>query len=109
MECFVDYDRIAKDAAVMLRLEAGCNSHDEALIALVGELSTRSELFCTAGPPTTCSSTALAASDSAARSRQLDVESLVLVSAPGLARMGAPQTTSRRWTTRRPTAAGTSP
>jgi transcriptional regulator with XRE-family HTH domain len=42
---FVDYDRIAKDAAAMLRLEAGRNPHDKALIALVGELSTRSELF----------------------------------------------------------------
>jgi len=42
---FVDYDRIAQDAAAMLRLEAGRNPHDEDLIALVGELSTRSELF----------------------------------------------------------------
>ena len=42
---FVDYDRIANDAAAMLRLEAGRNPHDPDLIALVGELSTRSELF----------------------------------------------------------------
>ncbi|WP_328293920.1 helix-turn-helix transcriptional regulator [Kineococcus sp. NBC_00420] len=42
---FVDYDRIARDAAAMLRLEAGANPHDTDLIALVGELSTRSELF----------------------------------------------------------------
>ena len=42
---FVDYDKIARDAAAMLRLEAGQNPHDEDLIALVGELSTRSELF----------------------------------------------------------------
>ena len=42
---FVDYDQIARDAAAMLRLEAGSNPHDEQLIALVGELSTRSELF----------------------------------------------------------------
>jgi transcriptional regulator with XRE-family HTH domain len=42
---FVDYDTIARDAAAMLRLEAGQNPHDEDLIALVGELSTRSELF----------------------------------------------------------------
>ena len=42
---FVDYDQIARDAAAMLRLEAGRNPHDEELIALVGELSTRSELF----------------------------------------------------------------
>jgi hypothetical protein len=42
---FVDYDRIANDAAAMLRLEAGRNPQDPALIELVGELSTRSELF----------------------------------------------------------------
>jgi len=44
-EFFVDYDRIANDAAAMLRLEAGRNPHDRPLIELVGELSTRSELF----------------------------------------------------------------
>ena len=44
-EFFVDYDRIAKDAAAMLRLEAGRNPHDKALLELIGELSTRSELF----------------------------------------------------------------
>jgi transcriptional regulator with XRE-family HTH domain len=44
-ELFVDYDQIARDAAAMLRLEAGRNPHDKALIELVGELSTRSELF----------------------------------------------------------------
>ncbi|WP_214403434.1 helix-turn-helix transcriptional regulator [Pseudonocardia lacus] len=44
-EFFVDYDRIADDAAAMLRLEAGRNPHDKALIELVGELSTRSERF----------------------------------------------------------------
>jgi len=42
---FVDYDQIARDAAAMLRLEAGRDPYDEDLIALVGELSTRSELF----------------------------------------------------------------
>ncbi|MHA6628582.1 helix-turn-helix transcriptional regulator [Pseudonocardia sichuanensis] len=44
-EFFVDHDRIADDAAAMLRLEAGRNPHDKALIELVGELSTRSERF----------------------------------------------------------------
>lgn len=44
-EFFVDHARIAKDAAAMLRLEAGRNPHDKALIELIGELSTRSELF----------------------------------------------------------------
>ncbi|MFF7173136.1 helix-turn-helix transcriptional regulator [Streptomyces pseudovenezuelae] len=42
---FVDHDRIAGDVAAKLRMEAGRNPHDEGLIALVGELSTRSELF----------------------------------------------------------------
>lgn len=44
-EFFVDYDQISRDAAAMLRLEAGRNPHDKALIELVGELSTQSELF----------------------------------------------------------------
>jgi transcriptional regulator with XRE-family HTH domain len=44
-EFFVDYDKIASDAAAMLRLEAGRHPHDKELIELVGELSTRSELF----------------------------------------------------------------
>ncbi|MGV0807740.1 helix-turn-helix transcriptional regulator [Mycolicibacterium setense] len=42
---FVDYDKVSRDAAAMLRLEAGRNPHDEDLVALIGELSTRSELF----------------------------------------------------------------
>lgn len=42
---FVDYDQMAGDAAAKLRMEAGRNPHDEQLIALVGELSTCSELF----------------------------------------------------------------
>lgn len=44
-EFWRDYDRIANDAAAMLRLEAGRNPHDPDLIRLVGELSTQSELF----------------------------------------------------------------
>ncbi|MFG1608505.1 helix-turn-helix transcriptional regulator [Actinoplanes sp. NPDC049265] len=44
-EFFVDYARIAGDVAAKLRMEAGRDPHDEELIALVGELSTRSELF----------------------------------------------------------------
>jgi transcriptional regulator with XRE-family HTH domain len=42
---FVDWDEIANDGAAMLRLEAGRNPHDKALIELVGELSTQSEVF----------------------------------------------------------------
>jgi transcriptional regulator with XRE-family HTH domain len=44
-EFFVDWERVASDAAAMLRLEAGRNPNDPALITLVGELSTRSEIF----------------------------------------------------------------
>ncbi|MEU6132261.1 helix-turn-helix transcriptional regulator [Saccharopolyspora sp. NPDC047091] len=44
-EFFVDYDRIARDVAAKLRMESGRNPHDEELVGLVGELSTRSELF----------------------------------------------------------------
>jgi hypothetical protein len=44
-EFFVDWDRVANDAAAMLRLEAGRNPHDRKLVELVGELSTRSEIF----------------------------------------------------------------
>jgi transcriptional regulator with XRE-family HTH domain len=42
---FVDYDKVTRDSAAMLRLEAGRNPNDEQLIALVGELSTHSDLF----------------------------------------------------------------
>ncbi|MFD9699817.1 helix-turn-helix transcriptional regulator [Lentzea sp. NPDC059081] len=42
---FVDYDRIVRDVAAKLRMEAGRDPHDEELIALVGELATNSELF----------------------------------------------------------------
>ena len=42
---FIDFDRMAQDAAAMLRLEAGRNPHDGDLHSLVGELSTQSELF----------------------------------------------------------------
>ncbi|WP_460463780.1 helix-turn-helix transcriptional regulator [Arthrobacter pigmenti] len=44
-EFWRDYDQVTKDAAAMLRLEAGRNPHDPELIRLVGELSTQSELF----------------------------------------------------------------
>ena len=44
-EFWRDYDKVANDAAAMLRLEAGRNPHDPDLITLVGELSTQSELF----------------------------------------------------------------
>jgi transcriptional regulator with XRE-family HTH domain len=42
---FMDYERMAADAAAMLRLEAGRSPHDADLHSLVGELSTQSDLF----------------------------------------------------------------
>jgi hypothetical protein len=42
---FVDYDQAARNAAAMLRMEAGRHPHDEQLIALVDELATCSESF----------------------------------------------------------------
>ena len=44
---FVDWDRAADDIAAMLRSEAGRNPHDKQLVELIGELSTRSEIFRT--------------------------------------------------------------
>ena len=42
---FVDYEQVARNVAATLRMEVGRNPHDEALVALIGELSTGSELF----------------------------------------------------------------
>ncbi|WP_150462961.1 helix-turn-helix domain-containing protein [Nesterenkonia ebinurensis] len=42
---FVDWEQVASDTAAKLRLEAGRNPYDKALIQLVGELSTRSDSF----------------------------------------------------------------
>jgi transcriptional regulator with XRE-family HTH domain len=42
---YVDWDRVAKDVVAVLRAEAGRNPYDRELSDLVGELSTRSELF----------------------------------------------------------------
>jgi transcriptional regulator with XRE-family HTH domain len=46
-EFFTDWDRAADDIAAMLRSEAGRNPHDKKLVQLIGELSTRSEVFRT--------------------------------------------------------------
>ncbi|MTD16887.1 helix-turn-helix domain-containing protein [Nakamurella sp. YIM 132087] len=46
-EFFVDWERSATDVAALLRAEAGRNPHDKKLIELIGELSTRSEVFRT--------------------------------------------------------------
>jgi transcriptional regulator with XRE-family HTH domain len=42
---YVEWDRVARDCAQALRIEAGRNPYDRALTDLVGELSTRSEEF----------------------------------------------------------------
>ena len=44
-EFFADWERAADDIAAMLRSEAGSNPHDKQLVELIGELSTRSEVF----------------------------------------------------------------
>jgi transcriptional regulator with XRE-family HTH domain len=44
---YVDWDRVAKDVVAVLRAEAGRDPYDRELSDLVGELSTRSELFRT--------------------------------------------------------------
>lgn len=44
---FPNWERAADDIAAMLRSEAGRNPHDQQLIELIGELSTRSEDFRT--------------------------------------------------------------
>jgi MmyB-like transcription regulator ligand binding domain len=43
----IDWERQAQDTVVMLRTEAGRSPHDRALPGLIGELSTRSEIFRT--------------------------------------------------------------
>jgi hypothetical protein len=44
---YVNWERHAQDTVAILRTEAGRNPHDKALSGLVGELSTRSEIFRT--------------------------------------------------------------
>ncbi len=44
---YIDWERQAQDTVAMLRAEAGRNPHDRALSGLIGELSTRSEIFRT--------------------------------------------------------------
>jgi transcriptional regulator with XRE-family HTH domain len=57
-EFFVDYDRIANDAASMLRLEAGRNPHDKALIELSASCPLARSCSGGGGPSTTSRSTA---------------------------------------------------
>ena len=44
-EFFVEWDKVAAEAAALLRTLAGENPHDTGLAQLVGELSTRSDVF----------------------------------------------------------------
>jgi transcriptional regulator with XRE-family HTH domain len=44
---YLDWERMASGTVAILRAEAGRDPHDQALIELVGELSTRSDLFRT--------------------------------------------------------------
>ncbi|MGO9191340.1 MAG: hypothetical protein ACLP8X_23195 [Streptosporangiaceae bacterium] len=44
---YLDWERQAQDTVAILRSEAGRNPHDRALSGLIGELSTRSEIFRT--------------------------------------------------------------
>jgi transcriptional regulator with XRE-family HTH domain len=44
---YLDWERQAQDTVALLRSEAGRNPHDRALSGLIGELSTRSEIFRT--------------------------------------------------------------
>jgi MmyB-like transcription regulator ligand binding domain len=46
-EFFPDWEPVASDIVAILRSEAGRDPHDKALQDLIGELSTRSELFRT--------------------------------------------------------------
>ena len=47
VQFYVDWERQAQDTVALLRTEAGHNPHDKALSGLIGELSTRSEVFRT--------------------------------------------------------------
>jgi hypothetical protein len=44
---YLDWERQAQDTVAILRSEAGRNPHDRVLSGLIGELSTRSEIFRT--------------------------------------------------------------
>lgn len=44
-EFFIDWDTVAHDAVAVLRAEAGRDPYDKRLTDLIGELSTRSDLF----------------------------------------------------------------
>ncbi|HEY1518224.1 MAG TPA: helix-turn-helix transcriptional regulator [Solirubrobacteraceae bacterium] len=69
-EFYLDWDRVASDLVAHLRSEAGGKSHDRALTDLVGELSTRSEVFASSEPRTMCAFIAPAPNESITRSSE---------------------------------------
>ena len=68
IEFYADWNRIALDAVGSLRAEAARSPDDHDLMALIGELATRSEEFRTRGPATTSAPTAAGRSRSDTRS-----------------------------------------
>lgn len=54
---YVEWAAVAKDVVAALRIEGGRNPYDRGLTDLIGELSTRSELFRPYGPHTTSAPT----------------------------------------------------
>ncbi len=64
-EFFVDYDQVARDAAAMLRLEAGRNPHDKSSSSSSASCPRAASCSGNAGPPKTSASTGRAASASA--------------------------------------------
>ena len=86
-EFYVDWDRVANDVVAVLRAEAGRDPYDRDLSDLVGELSTRSELFRTlwAAHNVRTHDTGRQARPSSARRRaDLTFEAMELVADPGL-------------------------
>jgi transcriptional regulator with XRE-family HTH domain len=65
---YQEWDRLASDTVALLRAEAGRNPTDRGLSDLIGELSTRSDIFRIRWPTTTCVSTAPESSTSTTRS-----------------------------------------
>ena len=57
-EFYLDWERHAQDTVAILRAEAGRSPFDKALSGLIGELSTRSEIFRAWWQRTTSASTA---------------------------------------------------
>ena len=84
---YADWEQVATDAVAILRAEAGRDPYDRDLSDLVGELSTRSELFRTRWAAHNVRTTTPAPSTSTIRSSassSLTFETMQLVADPGL-------------------------